>query len=334
MLAFYVHDLNPFLIRFSEHYGLRWYGLSYVLAFIAGTFIVRHLARRGYCEIPPEKVSDFIIGCAIFGVLLGGRLGYMLFYDLGNFLRNPLVFFRVMDGGMSAHGGMAGVTLYTLWYARRHAVSWRNIGDNLVVAVPVGLFFGRLANFINGELYGRPARVSWAVQFPKELYDAEPAAVAAVLDRAASLDPRWTSLETVIGNVGNSPELKIFMAGILTPRHPSQIYEALLEGLLLFAVLWQLRTRLRLPDGVLTGVYFLGYAVLRSIGELFRQPDAPLTGPLTRGQFLSVFLVIIGTAFLISARLRPQFAPACRPAGPADGNASPAHRPVRRSPSA
>ncbi|HEY5812792.1 MAG TPA: prolipoprotein diacylglyceryl transferase, partial [Terrimicrobiaceae bacterium] len=174
MLAYYVHDLSPFLLRFGGNFGIRWYGLAYIAAFICGIFIVRRLSQRGYCDIPAEKVSDFIVGGALFGVLLGGRLGYMLFYDLQNFLANPLIIFRLMDGGMSAHGGILGVTFYTLWYAYRHKIAWRNIGDNLVVAAPIGLFFGRLANFINGELYGRVTSAPWAVQFPKELYEASP----------------------------------------------------------------------------------------------------------------------------------------------------------------
>jgi phosphatidylglycerol---prolipoprotein diacylglyceryl transferase len=307
MLSYYLHDLSPFVLRFSETFGVRWYGLAYVAAFLFGILIVRRLSQLGYCDIPVQKVSDFIIGGAIFGVLLGGRLGYMLFYDLENFLQNPLIFFRIMDGGMSAHGGILGLTLYTLWYSWRHKVSWRNIGDNLVVAAPVGLFFGRVANFINGELYGRVSTVPWAVQFPKELYEAPPETLQVVLSEAASLNPHWVSVEDVIENVRHSPGLKAQLAGTLSPRHPSQLYEAALEGLLLFAILWILRTRFRLRNGLLTGVFFVGYAILRIIGEIFRQPDAPLTGPFTRGQFLSLFLVLIGLGFFLSAWLRPAF---------------------------
>ncbi|MGB7839040.1 MAG: prolipoprotein diacylglyceryl transferase [Terrimicrobiaceae bacterium] len=307
MLAYYIHDLSPFVLRFSENYGVRWYGLAYVAAFFIGILIVRRLSQLGYCDIPPQKVSDFIIGGAIFGVLLGGRLGYMLFYDLQNFLSNPLIFFRVMDGGMSAHGGILGLTLYTLWYSFRHKVSWRNIGDNLVVAAPLGLFLGRLANFINGELYGRVASVPWAVQFPKELYEAPPETVQLALSEAATINPEWISVEDVVENVRHSTGLKAQLAGTLSPRHPSQLYEAALEGLVLFAILWVLRTRFHLRNGVLTGFFFAGYAILRMIGELFREPDAPLTGPFTRGQFLSLFLLLISLGFFVSAWLRPDF---------------------------
>jgi phosphatidylglycerol---prolipoprotein diacylglyceryl transferase len=307
MLAYYVHDLSPFVLRFSQNFGVRWYGLAYVAAFFIGILIIRRLSQLGYCDIPAHKVSDFIIGGAIFGVLLGGRLGYMLFYDLQNFLQNPLIFFRVMDGGMSAHGGIIGLTLYSLWYSLRQKVSWRNIGDNLVVAAPIGLFLGRLANFVNGELYGRVSSVPWAMQFPKELYEAPPETVQLALGEAAAINPRWISIEDVIENVRQSPALKAQLAGTLSPRHPSQFYEAALEGVLLFAILWILRTRFQLRNGVVTGVFFIGYAILRMIGELFREPDAPLTGPLTRGQFLSLFLVLIGLGFFLSAWLRPAF---------------------------
>lgn len=309
MLAYYVHDLSPFLIRFNENFGLRWYGLAYVAAFLIGVVVVRSLARRGWCDIPADKVADFIVGGAIFGVLLGGRLGYMLFYDLAEFLRNPLIIVRVWDGGMSAHGGIVGLMLYTLWYSRRHRVSWRNIGDNLVVAAPIGLFLGRVANFINGELYGRVTSVAWAVQFPKELLEsnARPETVELAVLEASQLNPAWNNVSAIVENVGHSPELRAQLAGTLDPRHPSQIYEALLEGAVLFAILWVLRTRFRLPNGVLTGVFFLGYAILRSVGELFREPDAPLTGALTRGQFLSVFLVLIAVGFFLSAWLKPAY---------------------------
>lgn len=309
MFAHYVHDLSPFLIRFNENFGLRWYGLAYVAAFLIGVAVVRHLARKGWCDIPPDKVADFIIGGAIFGVLLGGRLGYMLFYDFGDFLHNPLIIIRVWDGGMSAHGGIIGLMLYTLWYSWKHKVAWRNIGDNLVVAAPIGLFLGRIANFINGELYGRETHASWGVIFPKALLDpkARPEQVDLVLQEAQKINPAWTDAHTVIENVGQSPQLREMLSREMNARHPSQIYEAFLEGALLFAILWVLRTQFRLRNGILTGAFFLGYAVLRIVGEFFREPDAALTGALTRGQFLSIFLVLIAMGFFLSAWLKPAY---------------------------
>jgi phosphatidylglycerol:prolipoprotein diacylglycerol transferase len=311
-LAYYVHGLSPFLLDFGNGFGLRWYGLAYVAAFFAGYRLYDRLAKRGYSDLAPAQVGDFITGVALFGVILGGRLGYMVFYDWPNFCADPLVFFKFWDGGMSSHGGILGIVVFTVLYSWRQSVSWLNIGDNLVVVAPIGLFFGRCANFINGELFGRVAGVPWAVQFPKELYDAPPEAVRLAISQAAALNPDWTTVAAVVDNARLSPALREQLAGTLSPRHPSQIYEAMLEGALLFALLYLLRTRFRLPNGVLTGVFFVAYAVLRIIGEMFREPDAPLTMGLSRGQFLSLFLVGIGAAFLLYAMIKPSWAPKFR----------------------
>lgn len=300
-LAYYVHDLNPFVIRFTEAWGVRWYGLAYLAAFLVAYWLYKVLVRRGFSDLRPDQVGDFIFGTALFGVVLGGRLGYMLFYNVNSFLADPLIFFRFHEGGMSAHGGILGVALYALWFSRRHGVSWLNLGDNLVVVAPIGLFFGRLANFINGELYGRVASVAWAVQFPKELYDAPPEMRALALREAVALNPEWNTVEAVVEASRTSPELQAQLAFTLSPRHPSQIYEAVLEGALLFVVLWLLRTRLKLRNGILTGAFFVGYAILRSFCELLREPDSPLVGVLTRGQFLSLGIAAVGVAFWIFA---------------------------------
>jgi phosphatidylglycerol:prolipoprotein diacylglycerol transferase len=310
MVAYWVHNLDPFVVHFGNGFGVRWYGLAYLAAFAAAYFVYVHLARRGFSVIPADKVGDFITGCAVFGVLIGGRLGYMLFYDLTGFLRDPLMFFRVWEGGMSAHGGMLGVVLYTLWYAWRHRVNWPGLGDNLVVGASLGLFFGRLANFINGELYGRPTDVAWAVKFPSELRELPAEVQRRVVGAAQEMLAGPVGLEEIMAAAPSSPSLRDLLAGFLTPRHPSQIYEALLEGLLLFAVLWLLRTRVRVPNGVITGVFFIGYAVTRGVVEMFRFPDAGYVGILTKGQFLSVFLLLIGAGFLMGAALRPAYPPA------------------------
>lgn len=310
MIAYWVHNLDPFALQFGGGFGIRWYGLAYLTAFLAGYFVYRHLAKRGFSVIPAEKVGDFITGCAVFGVLVGGRLGYMLFYDFQGFIRDPVTLFRVWEGGMSAHGGMIGVVLYTLWYAWRHKVNWPGLGDNLVVGAPLGLFFGRMANFINGELYGRASDVSWAIKFPKELYELPVAGQREVMAGAQEVAGAPVGIDELLAAVPGSPALAEAVAPYLTPRHPSQIYEALLEGALLFALLWLLRTRVRTANGVVTGAFFVGYAVLRSAGEFFRQPDSGYVGPLTMGQFLSVFLFLIGIAFWIGAWLRPSYPPA------------------------
>ena len=305
MLAYYVHDLDPLIFRLWDNVGPRWYGLGYVLAFLAGYLIYRVLVRRGYADLPLAKVGDFITGCALFGVIIGGRLGYVFFYK-PQMLREPLSILRVWEGGMSSHGGMIAVLLFTLYYARRHRVSWTNLGDNLVVAAPIGLFLVRCANFINGELYGRPATAGWAMQFPKELTEnigeAERAIVA-----CTKIDPSLTSSEAIVAAARHQPAVKEVLRSILTPRHPSQIYEAFFEGIVLFAILWFVRTRMRQPNGVLTGLFFIFYAVFRIIVENFREPDASLIAGFTRGQFFSFFLIAIGLAFVIVAKLRPSF---------------------------
>ncbi len=287
MLAYYIHDLDPLIFRIYDNVGPRWYGLGYVLAFLAGYLIYRVLVRRGYADLPLAKVGDFITGCALFGVIIGGRLGYVLFYK-PQMLREPMSILRVWEGGMSSHGGMIAVLLFTLYYARRHQVSWTNLGDNLVVAAPIGLFLVRCANFINGELYGRATNVAWAMQFPKELTENVDQAERAI-GACTQIDPSLTSSEAIVAATRHQPAIKEALRSILTPRHPSQIYEAFFEGVLLFAILWFVRTRMRQPNGVLTGLFFIFYAVFRIIVENFREPDASLIAGFTRGQFFSFF---------------------------------------------
>lgn len=302
----WVHDLSPFLIEFGDGVGVRWYGLAYVAAFVVGYWMVRWFARRGYSELDPGRVGDFIAGVAFFGVLLGGRLGYMLFYDFGEFIRAPWILFRIWDGGMSSHGGILGIVVFTWFYARRHGLSWTGLGDDLVVVAPLGLFFGRMANFINGELYGRITSVPWGVRFPKELYgDADAERFNAAMREAILLRPEIFSPSQLVAAAYADESVRQAIAPFLAIRHPSQIYEALLEGLLLFAVLLAVRLRWRdLRHGILTGIFFIGYAVVRIFGELFRQPDASLVLGMTRGQFLSLFLIGLGIYFLVRRERR------------------------------
>jgi len=298
MLAFFLDNFSPYLFEIRPGIGIRWYGVAYVMAFICGYALYKWLAEKGYSQLPPNAVSDFITWAAVFGVMLGGRLGYTLFYNLRETVSAPWKFFMLWKGGMASHGGILGLVFFTLYYARRHKLSWPGLGDNLVVVAPIGLFFGRCANFINGELYGWPSTVPWAVQFPKELYDYPELAERA---RAAcqGLLPLPVTVDSITEAAPSDPRVQAVLRTILTPRHPSQLYEALLEGVVLFCALWFLRIHTRQPRGVLTGAFFILYALLRILGERFRVPDAPLTGPFTRGQFLSLFLVAIGIAFVV-----------------------------------
>jgi len=292
MIAYWVHNLDPFAVQFGDGFGVRWYGLAYLAAFAVSYFIYLYLAKRGLSVIPPEKIGDFITGCAVFGVLIGGRLGEMLFYDFDGFLRDPLMFFRVWEGGMSAHGGMLGVALYTLWYAWRHKVSWPGLGDNVVIGAAAGIFLGRLANFVNGELYGRPSGAAWAMKFPKEFYEAPVETEREVLGRTEEFFSGPAGLDDVVAAVPDSPDLAAMVGEYLTPRHPSQLYE------------------MRTPNGVITGLFFVGYALTRSFAELFRFPDAGYVWLLTKGQFLSVFTLLVGLGFLVAAKLKPSYPPA------------------------
>jgi phosphatidylglycerol:prolipoprotein diacylglycerol transferase len=305
MLAYYLHDLDPIIFRIYDNVGPRWYGLAYVLAFIAGYLLLLGLAKRGFADLPVAKVGDFITGAALFGVIIGGRLGYVFFYK-PEMLREPLSILRVWEGGMSSHGGMIGLLLFTFYYAHRHKISWLNLADNLAVTAPVGLFLGRCANFINGELYGRITTVPWAMQFPKELLD-HPTEADRAISLCTQIDPSLTTPEAIVAAVNRQSQVVATLRSILTPRHPSQLYEAFFEGIVLFAILWLVRTRTRQPNGFLTGIFFICYAIFRIVIEYFREPDATLIGPFTRGQFFSFFLLMIGLAFIAVARLRPSF---------------------------
>lgn len=264
-LAYWVHNLSPFLIRFSENFGIRYYGLAYMAGFIVATWLLHRYARAGRSQLPADKVGDLMVAIVI-GVMVGGRLGYFLFYQPHTLLRDPLELFRVWEGGMASHGGFIGVALVLAWFARRYEISFRHLSDLIAAATPAGLLFGRIANFINGELWGKETTVPWAVIFP-----------------------------------GTDPDR--------LPRHPSQLYEAALEGALLLAFMqWRFWKSdiVRTQPGRLAGEFLLGYAIVRMIGEVFREPDASLFFGLSRGTFYSIFLIAGGLAFIMRARNRAQ----------------------------
>ncbi|MCU0751051.1 MAG: prolipoprotein diacylglyceryl transferase [Akkermansiaceae bacterium] len=311
MFATYVHDLNPVLFRITDSIQLRWYGLAYLMGFVAGFYLLRHLARRGLWVLKPEMTGDFIAAAALFGVFLGGRLGYMFFYHLpkvgwGKLLEDPLMVLRVWEGGMASHGGILGLVVFTWFYARKHKVTWTGLGDGLCVVAPVGLFFGRAANFINGELYGRVANgVAWAVKFPLSLVEEPDEVQSAAWQACTRIEPGLAnaeSLDALIAASRANPEVLKALGEYLPARHPSQVYEGLLEGALLFAILWIVRVRFpKAPDGLLTGLFFALYAIFRIIGEQFREPDAEMVGMLTKGQFFSLFMFLFAGAFLFHA---------------------------------
>ncbi len=314
MLATYVHNLSPDLIRFTDRIGIHWYGLAYVLGFYFCYLVMHSLAKRGYSEIKPESVADLITGTALFGVVLGGRLGYMLLYNLNEFIHNPLLFFRIADGGMASHGGIAGVALYLLYYARKHKISWVGIGDTIVCGAPLGLLTGRIANFINGELFGRVTNHPWAMKFPTEVqhqdflqrYFADHGQPFPLLEPMPQHSP--DIIAAYSQHFGGYDQF----VSVLYPRHPSQLYEAFGEGLVLTAVLYSIRVKFpRLPDGILTGLFFLLYALVRIALENVREPDSgsEMILGLTKGQFFSTFMIAIGAVFLLYGVIRRKYPP-------------------------
>ncbi len=264
---------DPVLVQLGP-LAIRWYALAYIGSLVLGWRIMRRLVLLSPPVATQLQTDDFLTW-ATLGVVLGGRLGYVLFYQPMHYLQNPLGAFAVWQGGMSFHGGVLGVVTALVIYCRRERIPLLGFADRLAVVVPIGLGFGRIANFINGELWGRVA-------------------------------PDWL------------PWAMIFPAAGFEPRHPSQLYQAGMEGLVLLIVL-SLFCRspiVRSRFGTLTGVFLIGYGIARSIGETFRQPDAFLPpyfgGAVTMGQLLSVPMILAG--IWLVARARPVAAPAPSPA--------------------
>ena len=324
-LATYIHQMDPFAIQFSETFGLRWYGLAYVAGFVAAFFLLRWFVKLGACELRRDQVADFISIVAVLGVMIGGRLGYMLLYDFARFSENPLIFLNFLGGGMASHGGFAGVVVACWFYARYTKKSWIGLGDNLVTVAPVGIFFGRIANFVNGELYGRPSDGPFAMKFPDELTDRSVFSIDQLMDLAnrgsevvpglyqraneavtyaasQNLLPNGFVAQLLKETSWENPVFREILGSVLTPRHPSQLYEALTEGLLLFVILLAVRLRWKnLYHGILTGLFFVLYPIGRIIVENYREPDSTMIGALTKGQFYSVFMIVMGIGFFIYA---------------------------------
>jgi phosphatidylglycerol---prolipoprotein diacylglyceryl transferase len=282
-------DISPFLIsvEIAGHtYGIRWYALAYITGILFGWWIILRAIRSPdlWADEPPltsEQVERFFTW-AVIGIIVGGRLGYVIFYEPATYLAEPWRIPLVTEGGMAFHGGFAGVVIAGIWFCRREKIPMLSMGDLLALAVPVGLGLGRLANFVNAELWGRPTTLPWGVIFPGEAAQACATATAACA------------------------------------RHPSQLYQAALEGLLLAVVLAWLAFRrgwLKRP-GALMGVFLLGYGIARFLVEFVRQPDAQFVSPgnpigwavqaggvgLTMGQLLTLPMIAAGLWFLTRTR--------------------------------
>ncbi len=256
--------IDPVIVAIGP-VAIRWYGMMYLAGFAAGWWLGRARIRAGLAPVTREQFDDLLF-FIVLGIVLGGRLGYVLFYKPVFYLSHPLEIFAVWQGGMSFHGGFLGVLATALWFGHKHRIPWLRLMDFVAPLVPPGLAAGRLGNFINGELWGRVTDVPWGM---------------------------------------------IYRGGGPLPRHPSQLYQFALEGLLLFALLW-LYSRKPRPLGAVSGAFLLGYGVLRFIAEFWREPDdflGLLSLGLSMGQWLSAPMALLGAAMLVGSYRRPTMKP-------------------------
>lgn len=324
LLAAWLHNIDPYAVMLWRDGPIRWYGLSYILGFAIAYAVIRRVTKVGISTLKPEQVGDLIVTLAL-GVVLGGRLGYCLFYGPSLFTQFDDSFpywgvFKLNQGGMASHGGMIGGIVACFYFGWRHKQPVPFLLDLFAFGAPLGLFFGRIANFINGELFGRPCDPAFplAVKFPQEMNEwGTPAipwtdAMGEHLQRAVDLLPKplhgWRSsgqqIDAVISAIqeGNQHVARI-IEPVLTARHPSQLYEAVLEGLVVFAVLAFLWRKPRRPL-VIGGWFAISYGIVRIIGEQFRTPDAQIINQefqnwgVTRGQLLSVLLLLAGVVIV------------------------------------
>ena len=275
---YWIDQLNPWVVRFGDGFGIRWYGLAYLAGFLLAGWILLRWARRRCLPIPPEEVLNFILYAGA-GVMIGGRLGYCFLYNSPYVLHHPLEIFELWHGGMASHGGIAGLILALWLFSRQRHVRILPLLDAAAATGPLGIAFGRIANFINGELWGRPSTVPWAVIFP----------------------------EAPLVN------------GLEVPRHPSQLYAAAIEGLLVFLIAQWVYTRSSRP-GLTTAAVCVAYGIGRFIDEFWRQPDVgqPVYwGWMSKGQLFTLPMIAIGLAAFLWFK-RPA------PANPVSAATSPA----------
>ena len=261
----YVVDFDPFAIRFPDVFflaGVRWYGLAYLAGFIIALLLFNLYSSKGKSPLSKDDNST-LITYLLFGVILGGRLGYMLFYDFPNFIANPLTAFQIWKGGMASHGGFIGVLVAMIFFARSKKVGFWTVSDIVVISATPGIFLGRLANFVNGELWGKVSDVYWAMIFPHSA-------------------PVGTPIEQIAA------------------RHPSQLYEAFAEGLFIFAVLQYQFWKRKPASGIISGEFLAIYGIVRIFCEMFREPDVgiSLIMGMSRGTFYSIFAIAAGLAIM------------------------------------
>jgi len=272
--AYFIEHPHPFLFRIGENWGIRFYSLAYLTGFYVLFVGLRWQAKKGWSLLRGDAISDYVTWVAMAGVILGGRLGYCLLYAPHQTFTDPTYFFTVWKGGMASHGGILGVILVMIFYGRAKKIPFYNLADATAFCVPITLGLGRCANFLNGELWGRPTDAWWGVIFP---------------DAPRILDP----VTSMFVNV---------------PRYPSQLVEALLEGLLLQVILIAVRFSTK-REGAVALTFMAGYAVLRIVGEQFREPDSDIGfwfGAITQGQLLSGIMLFFTAILAWKQFISPQ----------------------------
>ena len=271
-------QFDPILLSIGP-LAIRWYALSYIVGFVLFIWLGRRRIAAGNTVFTKEMLDDFLTW-GVIGVILGGRLGYVLFYKFSDYLAHPLDILKVWEGGMSFHGGFLGVLVAMWLFGRKHHIGFWKVADFVAPLVPLGLASGRLGNFINGELWGRVTDINafWAMGFPQARYEDL---------TAAAHNPQWAAWLTQYG---------------MLPRHPSQLYQFALEGVALFVIVWLFSKKPR-PTGQVAMVFLAGYGFFRFIAEFARQPDdylGLLTWGLSMGQWLSLPMVVLGIIGFIS----------------------------------
>ena len=284
----YLHQIDPVAFSLGP-LSVHWYGLMYVVGFGVAWWLGRRRVRAGRLPGVDEEAFGDLMFYGLLGVILGGRVGYVLFYAFGDFLADPLMLLRPWEGGMSFHGGLLGVLAAAWWWSRRHGLHFFDTMDFAAPLVPLGLGLGRIGNWIGGELWGKPTDAGWGVVFPN-----------ALPDQFRALDA------TALRSLHEAGALEAFA------RHPSQLYQAFLEGVVLFALVWVASMQPR-PRYMVSGLFALGYGAFRFLVEFVRQPDAHLGylafGWLTMGQVLSLPLVALGLFLLWKSRGAPTLQP-------------------------
>ncbi len=282
-LAYLVQpDINPLILQIWGPFAVRWYSLMYVAGFLFSYLFIYFQIKKGIIKVTESELSD-IIFYAFLGVIIGGRLGYIIFYNFGYYMQNPQDMIKIWEGGLSFHGAFAGVLISEWIYLKSGKKIYFDYGDIFIVPLPLCLFFGRWGNFVNGELWGRPTSAPWGMLFKtvpqSKWFPVSNPWVHEMMDKA--------HMKAAAGQ-----EL------VNLPRHPSQIYEMLLEGLLLFIVMVLASRLKKKPRGLIFSLFFLGYGLARSFVEFFREPDAQLGylafGWLTMGMILCIPMIVIG----------------------------------------